>query len=194
MPEAVTPPNPAGAGGTGEQPIQGGSRSTGETSETKPDPTLLTIDALRREIAMLESLFDTRLESARELTDAQLARHESLMEAAEQQRREQKIDAKAAIDDSLSAQRESTLKMERSISNQVASLKSQFETEIRSIRTGQDDLKQRMTTSESLQQGAMGQKEERREINAGVVAAVGLGISVLLALLALIGFVLSAGA
>ena len=41
MTDAVTPPNPAGAGGTRARP------------DTVPDPTLLTIDALRREIAIL---------------------------------------------------------------------------------------------------------------------------------------------
>lgn len=57
MVEATTPPNPA---------------DPSDERRSTPDPTLLTIDSIRREITMLTELFTTRLDGMRELVNTQI--------------------------------------------------------------------------------------------------------------------------
>lgn len=172
MPEAVTPPNPD---------IEGGRVSV-------PDPTLMTIDALRREIAMLENLIDTRLGAAAELTDTRFEQCHAAQRTAEEQRREQKADTREAVNAALDAQKESTHKMEKSISDQISSLTNNFETSIRGIHSNIADLKDRMTILESVKQGKFAERTEAREVTAGMYATVGVIITVILAVLSVIAF------
>lgn len=57
MVEATTPPNPA---------------DPSDERRSTPDPTLLTIDSIRREITMLTELFNTRLDGMKELVNTQI--------------------------------------------------------------------------------------------------------------------------
>jgi hypothetical protein len=143
-----------------------------------PDPTLLTIDSIRREIATLENLFDVRLKDAEKLRNEKFSSIDKLME-------EQKADTKSAVDAALHAQVEATAKMERSISEQIASLRSNFETEIRGIRTVEDDLKGRMTAVESVKQGQSEQRSESRQMSSGVIATVVGAFTILVAILSI---------
>lgn len=174
MTAGVTPPNP--------------EHGSTDRHRDRQDPTLMTIDSIRREIAMLENLLDTRLEAAEDLTVERFARVDALMDRAEELRREQKADTAAAVAASLEAQKESTHKMEKSISEQIGSLRGNFETEVRSIRAALEDLKARLTIMESVKQGAVEQKTETRTVTAGVYAAIGIGITVLLAILTIAAF------
>lgn len=174
--DAVTPPNPAGAGGGDPQP------------ESKPDPTLLTIDALRREIAMLENLMVTRLEAAEDLTQERFHRLDGLIAHFEEQRREQKADTKAAVDAALASQKEATSKMETTTTSQIDSLRSNFETSFRSIESSIADLKDRMTITESIKQGAVEQRSETRQVSSVTIGFIGLAITVILATLTIIAF------
>lgn len=178
MTEAVTPPNPANPGGP---------------SRADPDPTLQTIDALRREIAMLENLFDTRILDAEDLNKERFHSIDQLMERSEEQRREQKADTANAVSAALDSQKEATTKMEKSISDQISSLRGNFETEVRSIRGSLEDMKARLTTIESVKAGQVEQKQEHREISASTVAIIGAGLFLLNIIVGIVVFVASSG-
>lgn len=164
MVEATTPPNPAGSG----------NPNAGSYRAPIPDPTLLTIDSIRREITMLENLFDTRLDAAESLVKARLERIDHLLQRSEEQRVEQKKDTKDAVDAALESQKEATAKMERSISDQISSLRSNFETEIRTLQTGRNENREAITKLESTQQGGREQRTESRAITSGQVALFGV--------------------
>lgn len=176
MAEAVTPPNPAN-----------------NNRETKPDPTLLTIDSIRREIAMLTAASESDVEALEKLMDEKFQSVDALMDRAEELRREQKADTAAAVSQALESQKEATTKMEKSISDQIASLRGNFETEMQSIRGSIGDLKDRMTVIESIKQGAVEQKTETRQVNAGLYAAIGVGTTILLVALTIAAFFVGGG-
>jgi len=169
MAEAVTPPSNLG--------------------QSTPDPTLMTIDALRREIAMLESSINSKLDGLEKIEQERFRRIDSLMEHFENLRKEQKVDTKLAVDAALESQKEATAKMEVSVSDQLTSLRTNFETSIRGVQSNIADLKDRMTSAESVKQGQFDQRTETRQITAGQIAVVGIGITVVLAMLAIISFI-----
>ncbi len=153
----------------------------------------MTIDALRREIAMLEGLMGGRLDAAEKLSEERFKRLDGLIAHFEEQRREQKVDTKQAVDAALASQKEATAKMETSVSDQIQSLRTNFETAIRAVNGSINDLKERMTITESLKQGQTEQRFEHRQTSAGTIAAIGIGITVLLAMITIIGFVAGSG-
>lgn len=178
MPEAVTPPNPD----------QTESGRHGNPPQSVPDPTLMTIDALRREIAMLESLLSAKMEAEAELTRERFHRVDEVMRRFEEQRGEQKDDTRAAVEAALEAQKEATSKMEATVSDQIASLRANFETAISGVRTSIADLKDRATIQESIKQGQSDQKTEHRAVSSTTIAALGVGIAAILAVLAVVSF------
>jgi len=178
VPEAVTPPNPD----------QSDSGRHGNPPQSIPDPTLMTIDALRREIAMLESLLNSRIGSNEQLTRERFHRVDRDLEHFESQRKEQKQDTKEAVDAALESQKEATAKMETSVSEQIASLRDNFETSLRGVHSNIADLKDRMTITESIKQGVVEQRTESRSVTTGMVAAIGLGIALIVAVITAIGF------
>lgn len=177
MVEAVTPPNPA---------------DPADKTRTVPDPTLLTIDSIRREITMLENLFDTRLNDAEKLRNERLSSVDKLMERSEEQRREQKADTAAAVTAALDSQKEATAKMEKSISDQITSLRSNFDTSLRGIQSTVADLKDRLTVLESIK---VGQTEQRTDARASIGAVVGIvgGVVGLVGLIITVVLILGAG-
>ena len=183
MTEAVTPPNPD----------QTNSGRHGNPPQSIPDPTLMTIDALRREIAMLENLLNTRLEANEELTQERFHRIDEALSHFEEQRKEQKVDTRQAVDAALEAQKEATHKMERSMDDQLQSLTANFETSHRGIQLSINDLKDRMTQLESVKQGMTQQRDETRQITSGQIATIGLGIAIFMAVLALVSFMAGQG-
>lgn len=102
------------------------------------------------------------------------------------------MDTRAAVEAALNSQKEATHKMEVSVSDQITSLRENFETSIRGVHSSIADLKDRMTQLESIKQGVTEQRTEARQISAGVVAAIGVGVAVLLATLTVAGFIVGA--
>lgn len=153
-----------------------------------PDPTLLTIDSIRREIAMVNEATAARFEAAEALTAERFHRVDENMGRAEALRKEQKADTKSAVDAALESQKEATAKMERSIAEQLSSIKANFETEIRSIRSSESDLKDRMTIVESIRQGQAEQRTETRQISAGWVGLIGAVGGIILVVIAVYPF------
>jgi len=173
MPDAVTPPNPA----------------DGRNSQSVPDPTLLTIDALRREIAMLSKEFDGKLDAADKLSVERFNRVDALMERAEEMRQEQKADTRSAVEAALDSQKEATHKMEKAVSEQILSLRSNLDTTYNGLREHLSDLKDRLTILESLKQGSVEQKSESRQLSASTIAVIGVVVAIMLLIIAMINIV-----
>ena len=175
MVESVTPPNPADEGGS--RPV--------------PDPTVLTTDALRREIAGLEKLIDTKLEYSEELSHQRFKSIQHQLDSADAQRLEQKADTKAAVDAALAAQKEAITKTESSTAAQIASLNQTLDTKVEGLAGGISDLKDRVTIVESVKLGANEQRVENRAVTGTQVAAVGLVITIIVVILNVVLFLLA---
>lgn len=178
MVAAQTPPNPADQ--TGNRPV--------------PDPTVLTTDALRREIAALDTLIASRIKAESDVTSERFRGIRDLLDVAERQRVEQKMDTKAAVDAALTAQKEAvreqtaafalaTDKSERAVAEQLRQLGTTFTAALTGVTIRLDDLKERQTRTESLKTGG----QESRQ---GFIAIVSVGIAAVIAALAAIGIAL----
>lgn len=154
-----------------------------------PDPSRLTLDALRREIGMLRELLIQKIEAEAELAEERDKRIQALMAQEEGRRRELKVDTSKAVANAIAVQKETLEKMGAALESRIDALRANFETEVRSIRSTQSDLKDRITAIESIQLGERRQVSEQRQISAGAVAAMGLGIAVLLAVLTVVSLV-----
>jgi flagellar motor switch/type III secretory pathway protein FliN len=161
---------------------------SGYDSRPIPDPTLLTTEALQREVATLRELIEQRLDALAQVQDQIISRveaqadgHRALdderfmgidqqFQLVEQQRIEQKGDTKAAVDAALTAQKEAgasqtaaseqaITKLESASTKQLEQLTSTFNTEVGAIRREIGDFKDRITVIEALKLGAQEQKE-----------------------------------
>lgn len=169
MAEATTPPNPADD--SGSRPV--------------PDPTILTTDALRREIAGLEKLIDTRLNGIEALNDEKFRSIQHQLDEADKQRLEQKGDTKAAVDAALTAQKEAITKTEASTADQIAQLNRTVDTKVEGLERSHSDLKDRVTVVESIKLGATEVKTEGR-LTVGMIATVAATIIGFLSLVAVV--------
>ena len=172
MTEAVTPPNPA---------------DSSDSQRSVPDPTLLTIDALRREIAMLSKELEGKIDATEKLNKERFRRIDALMERSEEMRQEQKADTRSAVEAALDNQKEATHKMEKSVSEQISSLRTNLETTHDGLRDNIADLKDRLTIQESIKVGVVEQKSESRHVSNTALAIIGVvftGILVALAVVA----------
>jgi hypothetical protein len=169
-----------------------------------PDPTVLTTQALYREVSALQELIEQRIEGATAVIDQQFYKVEQQFLLVERQRVEQKKDTKDAVDAALTAQkeavREQTSASERSIAKseaatnkQLEQLATTFANTNASLLARLDELKERIVDvdrkAESVAQQKVGAKEERivvREDRTGSLGLVSVGISVLFLM---IGFV-----
>lgn len=114
-----------------------------------PDPTVLTTDALRREIAALRELLEAKLESLEQWTRGRFEREELRFTLVEQQRQEQKVDTGEQVQAALVAQKEAVSKSEAATNKQLEQLNETFQTAIAATRRDIDDLKQRVSKAES---------------------------------------------
>jgi hypothetical protein len=148
-----------------------------------PDPTVLTTEALMREIGALRELMTTLLAGEQRITEEKFRSIDTQFEMVERQRVEQKKDTKDAVDAALAAAkeavREQTTASERSIAKsetataeQLKQLGTTFTTAIDSLRRDNDDLKARTGKIESIKEGA-------KESNATLYAVLGLAIAVI---------------
>jgi dGTP triphosphohydrolase len=160
-----------------------------------PDPTELTTQALLREVAALRELLELSIEDLKDVLDEKFLRTEQQFELVERQRVEQKKDTKDAVDAALTAQkeavREQTAASERAIakseaatSKQLEQLSVTFSNATASQQRELGEVKERVTTIESVKTGAT-------ESRAGVYALVASGISVLVLIVAAIGLLVS---
>jgi hypothetical protein len=124
-----------------------------------PDPTLLTTEALHREVLRLQELLETFIRGKNEVTEEKFASIKVQMDLIERQRVEQKQDTKAAVDAALAAAKEAvkeqTTASERAIAkSETATTKSidqlgdKFDTAVDGLRREIGDVKERVTAAE----------------------------------------------
>ncbi len=150
-------------------------QQSGGGSRPVPDPTILTTQQLYREIEAareratkdVESTreqAETLIDGLREILDEKFSSIARQLDLVEQQRVEQKADTKAAVDAALTAQKEAVkeqttaseraiAKSEASTTKQLEQLATTFQTAIKAIEDKANDLRDRLTTVESLKQG-----------------------------------------
>lgn len=135
-----------------------------------PDPTLLTTEALHREISALHELIDEKIDAARALSDARL---EFLKESAKQQNDANQL----AISKSEAATAE-TLK---ALKASVTAITDAFYSRI-------NDLKDQLNRIENRKLGATEERSEQRQsltFVQGTLAAAGGVVAVVLGFFAL---------
>lgn len=181
------------AEGVAPEPSNLGSRPV-------PDPTSLTTDQLRREIAQLEALLKSQFGWNKELIDEKFSSVTDRLALGERQRVEQKSDTEKAIQAALTAQKEAVASQAQSFSESVAKseaatakqldqISTTFTTAINGVTALLGEVKERVITIESRGMGAVSQRSESRDSSRFVFAAIGIGFTVLGGILAVIGFV-----
>jgi len=202
-----------------------------------PDPTVLTTQALYREIEQLEGQvnrrmeaihaeLNSRLETLKEertvllkgLTDLEqekFNRVEQQFELVERQRVEQKKDTKDAVDAALTAQKEAVreqtaasekaiVKSETATNKLLEQLADTFRTEASSLRRSIDEVKERIADETSSirdsiaavdvkASGSISQRVGSTESRTGMNATIGLIATVVVAIVIVIGFIVSRG-
>jgi hypothetical protein len=173
---------------------------SGYDSRPIPDPTILTTEALMREVRTLRELVEQRIEALAHVQEEIINRVEAQVEGhlrldderfmgidqqfqlVEQQRIEQKADTKAAVDAALTAQKEAgasqttaseqaITKLETASTRQLEQLTHTFNTEVGAIRREIGDFKDRITVIEALKLGAK-EQQEGLSTSAGIAIAV----------------------
>jgi hypothetical protein len=146
-----------------------------EDSRPVPDPTVLTTEALHREIRHLDELMATKLAAAEALTAERFRGMELLVQLVENRRVEQKKDTSAAVDNALAAAKEAVSKESVSVTNELSALRREL-----------GDVKERVGAVEAQKVGA-------REGQGGVYAAAGF-VLVLLSVAAVVVAFVAGGA
>jgi len=171
-----------------------------------PDPTVLTTEALQREIKGVRELLEMRVNSLQHLMDSQSANRVELVnekfrkvsqefELVERQRVEQKTDTKSAVDAALIAQKEAVkeqtiaqgtaiAKSEAGTAEQLKALRSEFTTSIFGVSSSLGDLKDRIVAIESMRLGS-------KENQAAVYAIIGLLATLIIVSVTVVGFVIA---
>ncbi len=183
----------------GSGPNVGGVNS-GYRSTPIPDPTVLTTQALYREVAALKELIEQRIAAvdtsiqaaiaARTELDLEIQRRTDLQFVlVEQQRVEQKADTKNAVDAALTAQKEAIQKAENGTTKQIEQLQTSFKTEVDALRRSIDENKERIvdldkslrltisevaTTANAYGQQKQGGTDSRAVIAWGLAAVLSL--------------------
>lgn len=153
-----------------------------DSSVPVPDPTILTTQALQREVEGLRELIEQRIEGLRDVVGERFHKSNQEFELVERQRVEQKRDTKDAVDAALTAQKEAVreqtaasdraiAKSEAATSKQLDQLMITFTTAIAAIQREMGEAKERLTT---LEQQKVGAKDDRSGLYAtmGVVATI----------------------
>jgi hypothetical protein len=154
---------------------------------SKTDPTALTTDSIRREIASLRVLADANLQGEVKILEEKIASLFRMYEVGEKVRIEQKADVKQAVDDALQAVKEAysaqMLASERAIAKSEAAVSKQLDQLQNTFNAGQDgqrrlvdELKERMGETNirvaNIEAMKVGAKDDRAGLY-GTIAAVG---------------------
>lgn len=171
-------------------------------SRPVPDPTVLTTEALHREISALRELVLERVDRVTEVADEKFDSIETQLDLIERQRVEQKKDTKDAVDAALAAAKEAvkeqTTASERAIAkSEAATTKSidqlgvTFTTAIDGSRRESADLKERVVAAEQQKVGGQEARTVAQETRAGLSSVAQLGIAAFVAFLVLAALVVS---
>jgi hypothetical protein len=133
-------------------------------STPRPDPTLLTTEALNREIAALRDLLFGEIRHRGQLTDEQFRAVDIKFDAIERRTAEQKTDTRLAVDAALTAAKElvaiqneasmtSNAKTETSMTKQIDSIFMRLDQYSSAMDEKINDLKARLDRIEGKTQG-----------------------------------------
>lgn len=159
------------------------------------DPTVLTTQALTREITAVREVIEQKITA---LSDVQKEKFRAVAQQftlIERGRKEQKEDTKAAVGAALSAAKEavkeqttasekSITKSETATSELLKQLNNTLTTEASALRREIGEVKDRVTALENQRLGA---KEDRTAL----YATIGVGVTVLVAILSVVGIAIS---
>jgi phage-related protein len=168
-------------------------------SRPVPDPTKLTTDAVEAATDQIKELFTAQLKRLEDLAAVQFNAFSDKLAVAERLRLEQKSDTSVAVTAALDAAKEAvnqqaaafaaeTAKTERNVSEQLKGIRDTFGTAIAAQVTRYDDLKDRLARLESTKLGGKEADEQRHQQNAGLYALGGFVVAVIVASIAVIGF------
>jgi transketolase len=147
-----------------------------------PDPTVLTTQALLREIAALKELMEARLAGLDRL-------FEEKFDTLETSRLEQKKDTQSAIDAALTAQKNAVAKSEAAVGKQLEDQQKASNIAISDLRRSIDDLKERIGDVAQIVNGSVQQRVGAREDRTGLYASIGIVVTVLLAAIVVVGLI-----
>jgi tetrahydromethanopterin S-methyltransferase subunit G len=147
-----------------------------------PDPTVLTTQALLREIAALKELVLARLDGLDRL-------FEEKFETLEASRLEQKKDTQDAINAALTAQKDAVTKSEAAVGKQLEDQQKASNTAINDLRRSIDDLKERIGEVAQTVNGSVQQRIGARDDRTALYATIGILVTVLLAAIAVVGVI-----
>ena len=158
-------------------------------SRPNPDPTLLTTQALFREIGALKELIEEQITATENLTDEKFAAVTIQFSLLEKQRLEQKADTNQAVAAALNAAREAVheqtassekaiIKQENSTKEILNQLNTTYQTGHVAMLRSIDELKERLI---AIEQQKVGAKDDRTSLYTtisllAVVISVTIGI------------------
>lgn len=160
-----------------------------QSSVPVPDPTLLTTQALMREIAGLKELVFSRLDSSDQLTQERFRGVERQFSERDTRTTQSEVASKEAIAAALQAAKEAvgeqaknfTLSIDKSETatvKQIDAVKQNSETAIAGATSQINDLKERTTRIESLGIGVATQKTESSNSTSLMFAGFGVLVGV----------------
>lgn len=138
-----------------------------------PDPTSLTTEALHREIKHVFELLVEKLDGL-----------QVQINTAESHRKEQKVDTAAQIKAAFDAQKEAADKSEQATEKRLEQLQGRADADTNATRETINALKERVLTIESQGVAVDRRRTESRSQNSLNVAIAGLGVTVLIAIVA----------
>jgi seryl-tRNA synthetase len=140
-----------------------------------PDPTVLTTEALHREVEQLQELLELEIGSLETLCEEREKRIHQHFDLLERSRVEQKEDTLKAVAAALSSQKEAVSKSEVSVTKQLDQLSVTIATIESSLRRSIDDLKERIVMTEGSINTIASRHAGAKDSQAGLYAAIGGG-------------------
>ena len=179
------------------------NRQTGGRTPV-PDPTLLTTQALLREVTGLREYLESRIESMEDVQNEKHIQAEQQFALVERQRVEQKKDTKDAVDAALAAAKEAvkeqttaseraTTKSETAINKLVEQQALTFKADNAALIRQMDELKDRIVDVDRKVEGVTQQKIGAKDDRSALYAIVGFIGTVVVVGIAIVGFIAARG-
>jgi hypothetical protein len=140
-----------------------------------PDPTLLTTEALHREVNALDDRLDTRIAGMSVLWEERFSNVDDRFEWVERQRVEQKADTRAAVDAALAAAKEAVVKSEGQATAAISQLGEKFQTAFQGLQRENGVLQSRIGALEQQKVGGKEANANLYQVVAFILALVSLG-------------------
>lgn len=173
------------------------SRDSDGGSRPVPDPTVLTTEALMREVASLKELLELRISNESAARYSAIQNLSMRMDLTEQQRVELKRDTKNAVDAAFAAAKEavreqttasalSIAKSEGATNEQLRQLSTTFTTAVDGVTRNLDDAKDRINKLEQMQAKLAGKgigQEKSWGMLLGSIAATGTLVGIVVVII-----------